>query len=37
MLNEALLRQISDTDEPLGLDEVVIEKDYYVTQVSKRN
>ena len=33
MLNEALLRQISDTGELLGLDESVIEKDYYVTQV----
>src|SRR5436190_3628436 len=33
MLNEALLRQISDTGELLGLDEAVIEKDYYVTQV----
>lgn len=33
MLNEVLLRQISDTGELLGLDEAVIEKDYYVTQV----
>jgi len=33
MLNEPLLRQISDTGELLGLDEAVIEKDYYVTQV----
>jgi predicted nucleotidyltransferase component of viral defense system len=33
MLNETLLRQISDTGEILGLDEAVIEKDYYVTQV----
>ena len=33
MLNETLLRQISDTGETLGLDEAVIEKDYYVTQV----
>lgn len=33
MENEALLRQISDTSELLGLDEAVIEKDYYVTQV----
>jgi predicted nucleotidyltransferase component of viral defense system len=33
MLNETLLRQISDTGELLGLDEAVIEKDYYVTQV----
>lgn len=33
MLNESLLRQISDTGELLGLDEAVIEKDYYVTQV----
>lgn len=33
MLNDALLRQISDTGELLGLDEAVIEKDYYVTQV----
>lgn len=33
MLNERLLRQISDTGELLGLDEAVIEKDYYVTQV----
>lgn len=33
MLNETLLRQISDTGELLGLDESVIEKDYYVTQV----
>lgn len=33
MLNEKLLRQISDTGELLGLDEAVIEKDYYVTQV----
>ncbi len=28
-----LLRQISDTGELLGLDEAVIEKDYFVTQV----
>ena len=28
-----LLRQINDTGEILGLDEAVIEKDYYVTQV----
>lgn len=33
MLNEILLRQISDTGDILGLDEAVIEKDYYVTQV----
>lgn len=33
MLNEILLRQISDISELLGLDEAVIEKDYYVTQV----
>lgn len=33
MLDKALLRQISDTGELLGLDEAVIEKDYYVTQV----
>lgn len=33
MLNETLLRQISDTGELLGLDEAVIEKDYYVTQI----
>ncbi len=33
MLNETSLRQISDTGELLGLDEAVIEKDYYVTQV----
>ena len=33
MLNETLLRQIRDTGELLGLDEAVIEKDYYVTQV----
>jgi predicted nucleotidyltransferase component of viral defense system len=33
MLDEKLLRQISDTGELLGLDEAVIEKDYYVTQV----
>jgi predicted nucleotidyltransferase component of viral defense system len=33
MLNEKLLRQISDTGELLRLDETVIEKDYYVTQV----
>ncbi|HVY53806.1 MAG TPA: nucleotidyl transferase AbiEii/AbiGii toxin family protein [Gammaproteobacteria bacterium] len=33
MLNEALLRQIIDTGELLELDEAVIEKDYYVTQV----
>lgn len=33
MLNEALLRRISDTGELLELDESVIEKDYYVTQV----
>jgi predicted nucleotidyltransferase component of viral defense system len=33
MLNETILRQINDTGELLGLDETVIEKDYYVTQV----
>lgn len=33
MLNKTLLDQISDTSELLGLDEAVIEKDYYVTQV----
>ena len=33
MLNEKLLRQISDTGELLELDEAVIEKDYYVTQI----
>lgn len=33
MLNEKLLRQISDTGDLLDLDEAVIEKDYYVTQV----
>lgn len=33
MLNEILLRQISDTGELLELEEAVIEKDYYVTQV----
>lgn len=33
MLNEMLLRQISDTGDLLDLDEAVIEKDYYVTQV----
>lgn len=33
MLNETLLRQISDAGELLGLEEAVIEKDYYVTQV----
>lgn len=33
MLNEILLRQIIDAGELLDLDEAVIEKDYYVTQV----
>ena len=33
MLSETLLRHISDTGEVIGLDEAVIEKDYYVTQV----
>ncbi len=33
MLNETLLHQISDTGEILALDEAVIEKDCYVTQV----
>jgi len=33
MPNEILLRHISDTSELLGLDEAVIEKDYYITQV----
>lgn len=33
MLNEKLIRLISDTGEYLGLEETVIEKDYYVTQV----
>lgn len=33
MLNEILLRHVSDTGEVLGLAEAVIEKDYYVTQV----
>lgn len=28
MLNETLLRQISDAGDLLGLDEAVIEKDY---------
>lgn len=36
MLNETLLRQISDTGDLLGLEEAVIEKDYYVTQVIHR-
>lgn len=36
MLNEALLRQISDTGELLGLDEAVIEKDYYVPRLFMR-
>ena len=33
MLNEQLLRLISDASEILGLNETVVEKDYYVTQV----
>lgn len=33
MLNEKLIRLVSDTGELLGLEETVIEKDYYVTQV----
>lgn len=33
MLNEKLIRLVSDTGEFLGLEETVIEKDYYVTQV----
>src|SRR5690348_9106348 len=33
MPNEELQSLISDTSELLGLDEAVIEKDYYVTQV----
>lgn len=33
MLNEKLIRLIGDTGEYLGLEETVIEKDYYVTQV----
>lgn len=33
MLNETLLQYINETGEVLGLDEAVIEKDYYVTQV----
>ena len=32
MLNEKLLRLISDTGQILGLREPIIEKDYYVTQ-----
>ena len=33
MLNEKLIRLVSDTGELLGLEETVIEKDYYVTQI----
>ena len=33
MLNENLLKHIRNTSELLELDEAVIEKDYYVTQV----
>lgn len=33
MLNEKLIRLVSDAGEYLGLEETVIEKDYYVTQV----
>ena len=33
MLSEKLIRLVSDTGELLDLDEAVVEKDYYVTQV----
>lgn len=33
MLDEKLLRLIGATSEVLGLEDVVIEKDYYVTQI----
>lgn len=33
MLNKQLLQLISDASEVLGLNETILEKDYYVTQV----
>ena len=35
MLSEKLIRLVNDTGELLGLEETVIEKDYYVTLMTQ--